>query len=190
MLRGKRLQSAEGGGSIWGNDKNVSRDFPGGPVVKNPVASAGEPRLHSCARKIPRAAGQLNPCATSTEAYMSKSLRSATREATAMSGLHATTREQPPRNDKDRVHPRMWKSLSCVRLCDPNGLYSPWNSPGANTAVGSRSLLQGKFPTQGSNPGVPYCGWILSQLSHKGSQSINPGVGSLSLLQWIFPTWE
>ena len=32
--------------------------------------------------------------------------------------------------------------------CDPHGLYSPWNSPGQNTAVGSLSLLQGIFPTQ------------------------------------------
>ena len=32
---------------------------------------------------------------------------------------------------------------------------SPWNSPGQNTGVGSLSLLQGIFPTQGSNPGLP-----------------------------------
>ena len=32
----------------------------------------------------------------------------------------------------------------------PNGLHSPWNSPGQNTGVGSRSLLLGIFPTQGS----------------------------------------
>ena len=30
----------------------------------------------------------------------------------------------------------------------PHGLYSPWNSPGQNTGVGSYSLLQGIFPTQ------------------------------------------
>ena len=39
----------------------------------------------------------------------------------------------------------------------PHGLYSPWNSPGQNTGVGSRSLLQGIFPTQESNPGLPRC---------------------------------
>ena len=33
----------------------------------------------------------------------------------------------------------------------PHGLKSPWNSPGQNTGVSSRSLLQGIFPTQGSN---------------------------------------
>ena len=50
----------------------------------------------------------------------------------------------------------------------PNGLYSPWNSPGQTTGVGSLSILQGIFPTQGSNPGLPHCMWILYQLSHKG----------------------
>ena len=34
----------------------------------------------------------------------------------------------------------------------PHGLYSPWNSPGQNTGVGSLSLLQGIIPTQKSNP--------------------------------------
>ena len=50
-----------------------------------------------------------------------------------------------------------------------HGLYSPGNSPGQNTGVGSRSLLQGIFPTQGSNPGLQHCRQILYQLSHKGS---------------------
>ena len=36
----------------------------------------------------------------------------------------------------------------------PHGLYSPWNSPGQNTGMGSLSLLQEIFPTQGSNPGL------------------------------------
>ena len=51
----------------------------------------------------------------------------------------------------------------------PHGLYSPWNSPGQNTGVGSLSLLQGIFPTQGSNPGLLHGRQILYQLSHKGS---------------------
>ena len=54
----------------------------------------------------------------------------------------------------------------------PHGLYSPWNSLGQNTGVGSLSLLQGIFPTQGSNPGLPYCRWIFYQLSHKGSPRV------------------
>ena len=71
----------------------------------------------------------------------------------------------------------------------PHGLYSPWNSPGRNTGVGSLSLLQGLFLTQGLNPGLPHCGQILYQLSHKGSPK-NTGVGSLSFLQGIFLTQE
>ena len=51
----------------------------------------------------------------------------------------------------------------------PHGLYSPWNSPGQNTGVGSLSLLQGIFPTQGWNPGLAHCRRILYQLSHNGS---------------------
>ena len=51
----------------------------------------------------------------------------------------------------------------------PHGLYSPRNSLGQNTGVGSLFLLQGIFPTQGSNPGLPHWRQILYQLSHKGS---------------------
>ena len=47
----------------------------------------------------------------------------------------------------------------------PHGKYSPWNSPGQNSGVGSLSLLQGIFPTQGLNPGLPHCRWILYQMS-------------------------
>ena len=51
----------------------------------------------------------------------------------------------------------------------PHGLYSPWNSPGQNTGVGGVFLLQGIFPVQGSNPGLPHCRWILYQLSYQRS---------------------
>ena len=51
----------------------------------------------------------------------------------------------------------------------PHELYSRWNSPGQNTGMGSLSLLQGIFPTQGLNLDLPHCRWILYQLSHKGS---------------------
>ena len=43
----------------------------------------------------------------------------------------------------------------------PHRLYSPWNSPDQNTEVGSHTLLQGIFPTQGSNPGLLHCRQIL-----------------------------
>ena len=58
----------------------------------------------------------------------------------------------------------------------PHGLYSPWNHPVQNTGVGSLSLLQGIFPTLGSNPGLPHYRQILYQLSHKGN---------LRILDWV-----
>ena len=51
-------------------------------------------------------------------------------------------------------------------------LYSSRNSPGQNTGVGNLSLLQGIFPTQGSNPGLQHCRRILYKLSHQGSPRI------------------
>ena len=63
-------------------------------------------------------------------------------------------------------------SLSCLTFCN----CSPWNSPGQNTGVDSLSLLQGIFPTQGLNPGLPLCRWILYQLSHQGSPRV---------LEWV-----
>ena len=57
---------------------------------------------------------------------------------------------------------------SCPTLCDPMD-FSPWNSPGQNTGVGTLFLLQGIFPSQGLNPGLLHCRQILYQLSHKGS---------------------
>ena len=71
------------------------------------------------------------------------------------------------------------ESASCSAMSDslrPQGLYSPRNSPGQNTGVGSHSFLQGIFPTQGSSPGLPHCRQILCQLSHQGSPRI---------LEWV-----
>ena len=67
--------------------------------------------------------------------------------------------------------PCEWKLFSHVWL-----FVTPWNSPGQNTGVGSLSLLQGIFPTQGSNSGLPHCRQIVYQLSQKGS----PGI-----LEWV-----
>ena len=51
----------------------------------------------------------------------------------------------------------------------PARLPCPWDSPGKNTGVGCHALLQGIFPAQGLNPGLPRCRWILYHLSHQGS---------------------
>ena len=68
------------------------------------------------------------------------------------------------------------ESLSRANSLQPHGLYSPWNSLGQNTGVGSLSLLQGIFPTQGLNSGLLHCKQILYQLSQKGSPRI---------LEWV-----
>ena len=68
---------------------------------------------------------------------------------------------------------------SCSVVSDsfwPHGLCSPWNSPGQNTGVSSHSLLEGIFPTQGSNLGLLHCRHILYPLSHQGSSRIQKWV--------------
>ena len=53
--------------------------------------------------------------------------------------------------------------------CSPPGSSVHWDSPGKNIGVGGHALLQGIFPTQGSNPSLPHCRRILYQLSYQGS---------------------
>ena len=59
----------------------------------------------------------------------------------------------------------------CLILCDCSlpGSSAHGDSPSKKTGVGCHALLQGIFPTQGSNPGLPHCSRILYQLSHEGS---------------------
>ena len=64
-----------------------------------------------------------------------------------------------------------WKLLSLSDSLGPHGLFSPGNSPGQNTGVGSHSVLQGIFPTEGSNPGVLHCrrfftSWSIRETVH------------------------
>ena len=73
--------------------------------------------------------------------------------------------------------------------CSPPGFSVRGDSPGKFTGVGCHAFLQGIFPTQGLNPGLRYCRWILYPLSHQGT-SKNNAVSSLSLLQGNFLTRE
>ena len=73
------------------------------------------------------------------------------------------------------------ESRSAVTLRS-HGLYSPWNSPGQNTGVGSLSLLQGDLP----NPGIKARSPALQVDSLPAESQGKPkktGVGSLSLLE-------
>ena len=87
---------------------------------------------------------------------------------------------------------RICESKSCLAVSDslwPHGLYSSWDSPGQKTGVGSLSLLQGIFPTQGSNPGPPAL-QVDSLPAEPQGKPKHTGAGSLSLLQRILPTQE
>ena len=106
-----------------------------------------------------------------------------------------------------------WIHVCCVylvaqshpTLCDPmdGGLPDSsvhGDSPGKNTGVGCHALLQGIFPTQGLNPGLPHCRWILYCLSHQGSPWLTSNGASAPVipldfsshlscsLQWLFQT--
>ena len=48
-------------------------------------------------------------------------------------------------------------------------LLSPWDFPGKNTGVGCHFLLWRIFSTQGLNPRLLHCRWILCRLNHQGS---------------------
>ena len=57
----------------------------------------------------------------------------------------------------------------------PHGQYSPWNSPGQNTGVGSPSLLQGIFQTQGLNPVSHTAGRFFTIWASREAQWSNKG---------------
>ena len=84
----------------------------------------------------------------------------------------------------NRIHPMVYANMGriewrlvvvfvaqlCPTLCDSMGcsppLLCPRDSPGKNTGVGSHSLLQGIFLTQGLNPGLLHRRQILYHLSY------------------------
>ena len=78
------------------------------------------------------------------------------------------------------------QSHSCVRL-----FTTPWTAAcqAPLSMLGCHALLQAIFSTQGLNPGLWHCRWVLYHLSHQGILSLVK-VGSLSLLQGIFPIQE
>ena len=88
------------------------------------------------------------------------------------SGSHSPQLEKALK--KQRRPSEVKVAQSRPTLCDP--MDYPWNSPGQNPGVGSLSLLQGIFPTQGSNPGLHHGRQILYQLIHQWSPRI---------LEWV-----
>ena len=142
--------------------------FPGGSVVKNPPANVGD------AGSIPRSwrypgGGNGNPLRYSLpgKSHGQRSLAGYSPWGCTESDM---TEWQCWLKSESESHSVVSDSLWS------HGLYHPWNSSGQNTGVGSLSLLQGIFQTQGSCPGLPHCRQILSQLSHKRSPRI---------LEWV-----
>ena len=71
---------------------------------------------------------------------------------------------------------QIWEWLSPVQLFATPWTVAhqaPWSRdfPGMNTGVGCHSLLQGIFPTQGSNPGLPHCKQTPYHLSYQESMN-------------------
>ena len=58
---------------------------------------------------------------------------------------------------------------------EPSRLLCPWGFAKQEfLTVGCHFLLQGIFPTQGSNPGLSYCRWVLYRLSHQDVYKSKP----------------
>ena len=72
-------------------------------------------------------------------------------------------------------YPIQYSGLENSMDCSPPGSSVHQDSPGKNTGVGCHTLLQGMFPTQGSNPGLWHCRRILYQLSYREAIRINGG---------------
>ena len=73
--------------------------------------------------------------------------------------------------------------------CSPPGSSVHGNSPGKNTGVGCHALLQGIFPTQGSNPGLPHCRWTLYCLSHQGHH-FSPYINTWNTFEKLFKIFQ
>ena len=68
----------------------------------------------------------------------------------------------------------------------PTRLFCLWDFPGKDTGVGCHFLLQGIFPTQGSNPGLLHCRRIPYRLSYKGSPFLWAPFGEgARILEWV-----
>ena len=77
------------------------------------------------------------------------------------------------------------------RGLQPARLLCPWDSPGKKTGVGCCALLQGIFPTQGSNPGLPHCRWIFLpfQLTGKPHLCYNVMISFLFIAEYNTMLW-
>ena len=85
------------------------------------------------------------------------------------SGLPCPTPENLPYQGIEPGSPALQADSLPTELSGPTRVLCPWNSLGKNTGVGCHFLLQGVFPTEGSNLGLLHCRQSLYHLSHQGS---------------------
>ena len=160
---GERQRSR--GGEVWGERQERQRvteernlgDFRVVQWLRTHLPVWGDMRAQGT--KIPRAVGQWRE--KKKEERYSKGWRRA--YYWGWTGQHRW-KKQNEIQCKERCGKMMFRNSLW-----PHGLYSPWNSPGQNTAVGSLFFSRGIFPTEGSNLGLPHCRRILYQLRHQGS---------------------
>ena len=97
--------------------------------------------------------------------------------------LHQVSKHWRPKyinSSKSSISKKQITQSKNVCVCISHSVVSdslipcPWNSPGKNTGVCCHSLLQGIFPTQKSNLGLPHCRQILYPLSHQALVVKNP----------------
>ena len=85
-----------------------------------------------------------------------------------------------------------WSEVTqlCPTLCDPMGyILCPWDFPGNSLGVDCHFLLQGIFPTQGTNLGLPHCRQMLYCLSHQGSPFVMVQK-SIWSSTWLVSSWH
>ena len=129
---------------------NLIRDFSGCPVVRTPHSHClGPGSIPGQGTRIPQAMQLSQKQINSSKSH--KKSRVWGRDSFKKKKKKQITFGRKESESHSVMSNSLW----------PHGLYSPRNSPGQDTEVGSRSLLQGIFPTQGSNPGLPHCRRIL-----------------------------
>ena len=153
-----RAGKGRGRALSWGS----CSDTPKRPRGTSPVAEQGGPTQRALPLATP---SPLSSEVTNLHEFPHTSSPSPQRATQMVHGTHGASELL------------LLSHFSRVRLCDPRDgsptrLLRPWDSPDKNTGVGCHFLLQGIYPTQGSNQGLLHCRGILYCLSHQAALQI------------------
>ena len=115
--------------------------------------------------------------------------------------LHVLPRKACTQRENSRFSTKVNVKVTqlCPTLCDPNGLYSPWKSPGQNTGVGSLSFAcnagdpgsisgLGRSPGEGIGYSFQYSWASLVAQLQCGRPGFNPWVGKIPWRRESLPT--